>query len=150
MDTKLFFKEIRSIIREEIEYALDRRVKKSPKPANETINHGVSLFKEASKPQLSKMVKDKQTKKVSSKNENFTSIQSILDETRRSLNESVQFDEEYGGNGLMFTTDSLNAFAHQGAIPSGVDPDDLTPEVASALTRDYSALMAKINEKKGS
>ena len=38
---------------------------------------------------------------------------------------------------------------HIDATPSGINPDDITPEVASALTRDYSALMAKINEKKG-
>ena len=36
-----------------------------------------------------------------------------------------------------------------GAIPHGVDPNEVPTEVMSALTRDYSALVKKMDEKKG-
>jgi hypothetical protein len=38
---------------------------------------------------------------------------------------------------------------NNGMIPDGYNQEEITPEVSKALTRDYSALMAKINEKKG-
>ena len=145
MDTKNFLKEIRSIIREEIEYALEKKLK-TTKPASESIKHGLSLYKEAAQRSVTpKKVKPQQKPS----NDKFSSVQDILNETRRTLEESVRYDEEFGGNELSFTTDSLNAFARptHGAIPQGVDPNELTPEVANALTRDYSALMAKIQEK---
>lgn len=147
MDTKNFLKEIRSIIREEIEYALEKKLK-TTKPASESIKHGLSLYKEATQHSVApKKVKQQQRPS----NDKFSSVQDILNETRRTLEESVRYDEEFGGNELSFTTDSLNAFARptHGAIPQGVDPNELTPEVANALTRDYSALMAKIKEKTG-
>lgn len=141
MDTKNFLKEIRSIIREEIEYALKRQQSEpKKKTTNETIQHGLSMYGKSSK---------SLEKKKPVSNGKMSSIQDILEETRRSLSESADSDGSF-----MFTTDSLNAFAtphHQqhGAIPDGIHPDELAPEVAQALTRDYSALMAKINEKKG-
>ena len=149
MDTKNFLKEIRSIIREEIEYALEKKLK-STKPASESIKHGMSLYKEATQ-QVGLPKKTQSSVKQKQSNKNSSMVQSILNETRRSLEESVRYDDEFGGNEYSFTTDSLNAFARpsHGAIPQGVDPNELTPEVANALTRDYSALMAKINEKKG-
>jgi hypothetical protein len=149
MDTKNFLKEIRSIIREEIEYALEKKLK-STKPASESIKHGMSLYKEATQ-QVGLPKKTQSSVKQKQSNKNSSMVQSILNETRRSLEENVRYDDEFGGNEYSFTTDSLNAFARpsHGAIPQGVDPNELTPEVASALTRDYSALMAKINEKKG-
>jgi hypothetical protein len=123
---------------------------KSTKPASESIKHGMSLYKEATQ-QVGLPKKTQSSVKQKQSNKNSSMVQSILNETRRSLEESVRYDDEFGGNEYSFTTDSLNAFARpsHGAIPQGVDPNELTPEVASALTRDYSALMAKINEKKG-
>ena len=153
MDTKNFLKEIRSIIREEIEYALEKKPKPTHQPASESIKHGMSLYKEAVSKVSTPVTKTKPTQKPISKSLNgMSSVRDILEETRRTLEESVRYDENFGGNELSFTTDSLNAFARPsyGAIPSGVDPSELTPEVSQALTRDYSALMAKINEKKGS
>lgn len=149
MDTKGFLKEIRSIIREEIEYALDKRLRESKKPTNETINHGVSLYKQAT----NSISQKQQVKKQPPKNSNFGSINDILEETRRSLQESF-ISDDYEGGEMRFNTNSLNAFANDrmgtiNATPAGVDPNEVPPEVASALTRDYSALMAKINEKKG-
>lgn len=152
MDTKSFLKEIRSIIREEIEYAMDKRLKESQKkPVQETINHGVSLYKQAT----SGMVQKTQPKKKQSVgNAKFSAVQDILEETRRSLQENYDPNNYDGGEEMFFNSNSLNAFANDrsgiiNATPSGVNPNEVAPEVAQALTRDYSALMAKINEKKG-
>lgn len=151
MNTKSFLKEIRSIIREEIEYALDRKLTEQKKvDVQQSVNHGISLFKEAQ--QATQKPKQKVQKKTSSGKLN--GIQSILEETRRSLQENFESDDYGDDRTLSFDSNSLNAFAAQrygtpNAIPSGVNPSDLTPEVSKALTRDYSALMAKINEKKG-
>jgi len=149
MNTKSFLKEIRSIIREEIEYALDKKLTEQKKVnVQKTVNHGISLFKESQ--QTIQKPKQKISQKVPS-----NSIQALLDETRRSLQESFVSDDYDESRTLSFDSNSLNAFANSripqshGAIPQGVDPNELTPEVSKALTRDYSALMAKINEKKG-
>jgi hypothetical protein len=154
MDTKSFLKEIRSIIREEIEYALDKKMKESSskKPVKETIDHGVSLYKQASK--IFSKKQEQRKKPLSSDTSKFSSLQDILEETRRSIQESYDSDSYDEGRTLSFDSNSLNAFANErfgtpNAIPSGVNPNDLAPEVSKALTRDYSALMAKINEKKG-
>lgn len=143
MDTKSFLKEIRSIIREEIEYALNREKKTESKELNlETLKHGLELYKKTHQKKQPQEQVQKQIKKQNS----GLSIQNILEETRRSLQEN---HEEYPE--MRFSTDMIMGHSsHQtGAIPDGVDPSDLTPEVSKALTRDYSALMAKINEKKG-
>lgn len=151
MDTKGFLKEIRSIIREEIEYALEKKLRESKKPVKETINHGVSLYKQATNSISQKPQQKKPQPKHTGK---FGSINDILEETRRSLQESYSEDDYDGGREFHFDTNSLNAFANDrmgiiNATPAGVNPNDITPEVSKALTRDYSALMAKINEKKG-
>lgn len=152
MDTKAFLKEIRSIIREEIEYAMDKRLKESQKkPVQETIQHGVSLYKQATSGMVQKKPVKKEKLNGSTK---LSGIQGILEETRRSLQENYDPNNYDGGEEMMFNTNSLNAFANDrmgiiNATPSGVNPNDVAPEVAQALTRDYSALMAKINEKKG-
>ena len=147
MDTKGFLKEIRSIIREEIEYALEKKLSsKQQKPVKETINHGMSLYEQATK-------KVQQKKKPISSGK-MNNIQDILNETRRTMEAAINEDYD-GGRELRFDSNSLNSFAnmydsdHIDATPSGVDPSEVAPEVAQALTRDYSALMAKINEKKG-
>lgn len=138
MDTKNFLKEIRSIIREEIEYAMKKQQNESKKKStNETIQHGMNMYEKVQKPV---------SKKKPQSSGNFSSIQDILNETRRTLEESSDMESEF-----RFTSNDLNEFSHpHGAIPSGIDPNEIAPEVAQALTRDYSALMAKINEKKGS
>lgn len=154
MDTKSFLKEIRSIIREEIEYAMDKRLKESQKkPVQETIDHGVSLYKQATKSLSQKTpVKKKQPQPIG--NKKFSAVQDILEETRRSLQENYDPNNYDGGEEMFFNSNSLNAFANNrmagiNATPDGVNPSEVAPEVAQALTRDYSALMAKINEKKG-
>lgn len=153
MDTKGFLKEIRSIIREEIEYALEKRLKESKKPVKETINHGVSLYKQATKGVMQKQ-QTKQPQKKSQLSTKFSSINDILEETKRTLQENYNTDDYDGGQEMFFNTNSLNAFANDrrgviDATPAGVDSSEIAPEVAQALTRDYSALMAKIKEKTG-
>jgi hypothetical protein len=155
MDTKSFLKEIRSIIREEIEYALDKKLTEQKKVnVQKSVNHGISLFKEAQKSNGVQKQKVQQKPPQKSPNTKSSAIQALLEETRRSLQESYS-DDDYGDDRtLSFDTNSLNAFATEryptiNAIPAGVDPDQLAPEVSKALTRDYSALMARINEKKG-
>lgn len=161
MDTKRFLKEIRSIIREEIEYALEKKLTETKKkPVHETIDHGVSLYKQAVAGASKKQTKQQpQVKKKPTATGKYAGIQDILEETRRSLQESYASDDYSidgydAGREMHFDTNSLNAFAAErtgtvNAVPAGVNPNQLAPEVAQALTRDYSALMAKINEKKG-
>lgn len=151
MDTKGFLKEIRSIIREEIEYALEKKLRESSKkPVKETMDHGVSLYKQAT----SGISNKQPQKKQSSPSNKFGNISDILEETRRTLQENYSVEDYDNGQEMFFNSNSLNAFANDrmgsiNATPAGVNPADITPEVAQALTRDYSALMAKINEKKG-
>lgn len=142
MSLEKLLKQIRVIIREEIEYALDKKLDESIKqPDRKTLNHGMNLMKEISKP-VQKQVSKKPVTKTG------LSIQDLLNETRLSMEQSME-EDDYPE--MRFTSDSLNAFSSNqiDATPSGVNPNDITPEVANALTRDYSALMAKINEKKG-
>jgi len=141
MDTKKFLQEIRSIIREEIEYALDKKMsqKQTKKEAVSTINHGINLYKEQQTPK--KVVKPK-TQKTE-----FGSIQELLAETKRSLQESHEMEDEF-----RFTADMAEGFGYErggAAIPQGFSQQEIPTEVMSALTRDYSALMKKIDEKKG-
>lgn len=140
MDTSKFLKQIRSIIREEIEYALDKKLTENHKKDDrKVLSHGMNLVKEANKVA-------KKTPPPSKTG--MTSIQALLDETRRSMEQSLMMEGD--DMEMRFTTDSLNAFSnHINATPAGIDPSQVAPEVAEALTRDYSALMAKINEKKG-
>ena len=149
MDTKKFFSEIRSIIREEIDYALEKKLSdKSKKQDIETLKHGLNLYKEINtagkSQQKQNVVKTKQQQKPNTK---FGSIQDILNETKKSLQESYDMEEEF-----RFTSDMVGNFGgntQSAAIPNGFSKDEIPTEVMSALTKDYSALMKKIDEKKG-
>lgn len=141
MDSKNFFSKIREIIREEIEYALDKKIsqKQTKKDDISTLKHGLSMYTESQSPK--KVVKQK-TQKTE-----FGSIQELLAETKRSLQESYEMEDEMG-----FTSDMAEGFGYERsntAIPNGYNKSDIPSEVMSALTRDYSALMKKIDEKKG-
>jgi len=141
MDTKKFLQEIRSIIREEIEYALKKKVTQSQPKKDDisTLKHGLSMYNETQTPK--KVVKPK-TQKTE-----FGSIQELLAETKRSLQESHEMEDEF-----RFTADMAEGFGYErggGAIPQGFSQQEIPTEVMSALTRDYSALMKKIDEKKG-
>ena len=138
MNTNGYFKKIREIIREEIEIALEKKVTKNEvnKPSQKkAIEHGMSLYAEA----------QKTTKKPVTPKTNFNSIQDLLEETRRTLSESYEVEDEF-----RFTSDMAENFGQNtGAIPQGYSSQQIPDEVMSALTKDYSALMKKIEEKKG-
>ncbi len=141
MDTKKFLQEIRSIIREEIDYALDKKMsKKQPsKDDISTLKHGLSMYKE--------LQEQKKVTKPKSQKTQFGSIQELLAETKRSLQESHEMEDEF-----RFTADMAEGFGYDrtgAAIPQGFSQAEIPSEVMSALTRDYSSLMKKIDEKKG-
>jgi hypothetical protein len=141
MDTKKFLQEIRSIIREEIDYALEKKLsqKQTRKDDVSTLKHGISMYNETQSPK--KIIKPK-TKKTE-----FGSIQELLEETKRSLNESYELEDEF-----RFTADMAEGFGYEqskGVIPNGYSKAEIPAEVMTALTKDYSALMKKIEEKKG-
>jgi hypothetical protein len=141
MNTKSFFGKIREIIREEIEYAIDKKInqKQTKKDDISTLNHGLSLYKEQTNVQEKVKPKSKKTE--------FGSIQELLAETKRSLQDSYEMEDEF-----RFTADMAEGFGHERGstpIPQGYSKSDIPSEVMSALTKDYSALMKKIEEKKG-
>lgn len=144
MSVDKLLKQIRTIIREEIEYALDKKINESKKPKEdrEVLNHGMSLMKElgvTKKQQVQKTTKPSKT--------GLNSIQDILNETRISMQAAMD-EDEYPE--MRFTSDSvLGGRNTPNMVPEGYSDSEITPEVSKALTRDYSALMAKINEKKG-
>jgi hypothetical protein len=140
MDTKKFLQEIRSIIREEIEYALKKTESQpqSKKDDISTLKHGLSMYNETQTPKKSVKPKTQKTE--------FSSIQDLLAETKRSLQDSYEMED-----GLSFTSDMAEGFGYErgrAPIPNGFSQDEIPKEVMSALTRDYSDLMKKIDEKK--
>lgn len=140
MDTKNFFSKIREIIREEIEYAIDKKLTQNKKTDKSTLEHGLSLYNEsqATKP------KSKPKQSISG----FNSIKDILEETRRTLQESTDVEQEF-----KFTSDMAEGFGvsrgGNGFIPRGFTKEQVPDNVMKALTRDYSALVKKMDEKKG-
>lgn len=142
MSLEKLLKQIRAIVREEIEYAMDKQLNESKKMDDKaTLNHGMSLMKELGLPKKQQMTKPVKTSKTG-----MSSIQDILNETRLSMESAMNDDYPE----MRFTTDSiLGGRQSANMIPDGYTESDVTPEVSKALTRDYSALMAKINEKKG-
>lgn len=141
MDTKNFFTKIREIIREEIDYALNKKLsqKQTKKDDISALKHGISMYNES---QTTKKITKPKAQKTQ-----FGSIQELLAETKRSLEESYEVEDEF-----RFTSDMAEGFGHErgnAAIPHGFSQSEIPTEVMSALTRDYSALMKKIDEKKG-
>lgn len=132
MNAKSFFGKIREIIREEIEYALEKKI-------NEQSIGKIVESKITQKP--------KKSVKKSISSGDYSNIQDLLNETRRSLQESMEYDDE-----MMFTSDMAQNFSgikQNSVIPNGYSKEDVPEEVMSALTKNYSALMKKIDEKKG-
>jgi hypothetical protein len=142
METSKFFNTIRQIIREEVEYAIDKKMNStqlSKKSQIKELQHGMDLHQTVQKSNLTSDIKKQ-------KKTNFNSIHDLLEETRRSLQESYDIEDE-----LHFTSDMAKSFGSNkhGAIPHGVEPNEVPDDVMSALTRNYSDLMKKIDEKKG-
>jgi len=139
MDSKKFFMKIREIIREEIQYALETKTKNETKISQKNaIDHGIKLVNK---------VNENSKIKQKPKSQNFSSINDLLEETRRSLQESYDMEDEYRFDSGM--AENFGSTRTGNAIPQGYSQSEIPTEVMSALTRDYSALMKKIEEKKG-
>jgi hypothetical protein len=144
MDSKKFFGKIREIIREEIDYALEKKLMKpevKTKVVSESKSREADLINSAKK---IANIDSKPKRPIS----NYSSINELLEETKRSLNETHFYDND--DDTMYFTSDSVNSsFVNQADIPNGVSPEEVPSEVMNALTRNYSDLMKKIDEKKG-
>ena len=142
MDNKAFFTEIRKIIREEVNLALNKKdqPKTTMKSFKEEIQHGMKLQNEA------KLAENKNGKQT---------IQDLLNETKQSMLS--------GDNTLNFTSADAQNFRGNmaqmlgyGHSPSGIPRTDiegrpvqnLDPAIEKALTRNYSDVMKAIKEKK--
>lgn len=132
MDSKKFFGKIREIIREEIDYALDKKMNSNPtKQVFNNINKSSNIISQPKK------IK---TESLNKPNSNYASIQELLDETRKTISENYEaFDE------LRFTSDDVHSY--NTVVPNGVNPSDIPDEIANALNRNYSELLKKIDEK---
>ena len=140
MDNKAFFTEIRKIIREEVNLALNKKdqPKSTMKSFKEEIQHGMKLQNEI------KLAENKNGKQT---------IQDLLNETKQSMLS--------GDNTLSFTSADAQNFRGnmaqmlgygEGKIPStdinGIPVQNLDPATEKALTRDYSSVMKAIKDKK--
>lgn len=134
MKAKAFEDLIRKVVREEIDYSLSREIRhlkedlRSEK--NSTIVEHTEKVIEA--PQQKNPLKEKIMGKKPPQKLNFTNNSALND----LLNETAQGDTRLEGNKPMsMTSDAMLQTA--------------PPEVAEAITRDYSSLMKAINKKKG-
>lgn len=145
MDSKKFFGKIREIIREEIDYALDKKLANSTVKntvVNETKSRDAELIERA------KNIVNSKNKSPKVDNQKYSNISDLLEETRRSLTENYMVDDDT----IYLDSNSVDSFFNSRTsqvIPNGISPSDVSPEVMSALTRNYSDLMKKIDEKKG-
>ena len=146
MDSKKFFGKIREIIREEIDYALEKKLVKPNVNVNdikEVKSRDTELIERAKQIVVKRDGLTNNDKKPISK---YSNINDLLEETRRSLKENFVIDDDT----ITMTSDSLNDYMGvHGAMPNGISPDEVPDEVMNALTRNYSDLMKKIDEKKG-
>ena len=140
MDSKKFFEEVRKIIREEVNLALNKKdqPKTTMKLFKEEIQHGMKLQNEV---------------KLAGNTSGKPTIQDLLNETKQSM---LSKD-----NTLSFTSADAQNFRGnmaqmlgycEGKIPStdinGIPVQNLDPATEKALTRDYSSVMKAIKDKK--
>jgi len=145
MDSKKFFGKIREIIREEIDYALEKKLANSNTKnavVKETKSRDAELIERA------KNIVNSKNKSPKVANQKYSNINDLLEETRRSLAENYTMDDDT----MYFDSNSVDSFVNgrtPSVIPNGVSPNDVPQDVMNALTRNYSDLMKKIDEKKG-
>ena len=117
------------------------------KPLMYMIKECASQFNHVGKSDLHLFENAKKLIKPKQQKSEFGSIQELLEETKRSLQESQEMGDEFH-----FTAGMAEGFGYErggNVIPQGYSQKEIPKEVMSALTRDYSALMKKIDEKKG-
>lgn len=149
MDTKKFFQEIRKIIKEEISSALNEKLEEkadSTAKFKKEIEHGLKLQNEVKNAPLK---------------EN-PSLTDLLNETRNSMvngERALSFGQG-DAQGFISNRGAMAQMLGYGTAPvrgsAPIPPTDidgrpviqLDPVVEKALTRDYSAVMKAIKEKK--
>jgi hypothetical protein len=146
MDSKKFFGKIREIIREEIDYALEKKLVKPNGNVNdikEVKSRDTELIEKAKQIMVKNDELTNKNKKSISK---YSNINDLLEETRRSLHENFMMDDDT----ITMTSDLAKDYMGiNSVVPNGISPEDVPDDVMNALTRNYSDLMKKIDEKKG-
>ena len=153
MKAKTFENLIRKIVREEIDYALRRELKTLKEDLRDEIKPTITEHKErlveVPNTPIPEPTKNSLREKIMGSNpipkksfakQNFTNNSSLND----LLNETAMGDINLeSGNAPV----SLSAPFSSGD-PLPVETTNMPPEVANAVTRDYSDLMKAINKKK--
>ena len=144
MKAKTFENLIRKIIREEIDYALHREIQSLKE---ELINNNQPLVEEQQPSPLPEEVKDSLKEKImgdafkQKPNLNFANNPTLND----LLNETAMGDTrlETGNQSPVTLAEPFSS-----GDPLPMNTAGLPPEVANAVTRDYSSLMKAIDKKK--
>ena len=148
MKAKTFENLIRKVVREEIDYALRREIKSLKEDLRDELKPTIVEHKErmveVPNTPMSETAKSSLREKIMGKQafnpKTFTSNSALND----LLNETAQGDTSLEGmNSPVSLSESFTPNA-----PATMDTTGMPPEVANAVTRDYSDLMKAINKKK--
>jgi len=142
MKAKTFENLIRKVVREEIDYALRREIKTLKEDLRDelkpTIVEHVEVPKEVKTSLREKIMGNTPIKQHSK--QNFTANSALND----LLNETARGDTNtQSGNTPVSLTEPFSS-----GEPLPTDTTGMAPEVATAITRDYSELMGAILKKK--
>ena len=154
MKAKTFENLIRKVVREEIDYALRREIKSLKEDLRDelkpTITEHTEKIVEVPNNSVSESTKNSLREKIMGSNpipkkpilnKNFTQNESL----NALLNETAAGDTNLeSGNSPVSLSQPFAS-----AAPMSMDTAGMPPEVANAVTRDYSGLMKAINKKKG-
>jgi len=144
MDTKVFVKILRKVVREEVQTAVKQILGEQTVPHKKVIDHGLSLHgmvEQQERPNRNKPHK----KKTFSKNK---MLDDILNETAA----TGDFGNMYEGPSVgqeAYQTQGINTIPSTDVNGNHIDKNALPEHVTSALTKDYSAIMKAIDKKKG-
>ena len=142
MKAKTFENLIRKVVREEIDYALRREIKSLKEDLRDELKPTIVEHTErkVEVPQQSTL-KEKIMGKKPIKRQNFVGDNTLND----LLNETAAGDTNLeSGNSPVSLSQPFAS-----AAPMSMDTAGMPPEVANAVTRDYSGLMKAISKKKG-
>jgi len=149
MNTKVFVKILRKVVREEVQTAVKQILGEQTSSHKSVIDQGVSLHD---------MVEQQEVpyKKKSYKKTKFSKnkmLDDILNETAMSGNfNNMQSGPMVGQESLtsmMDTSPGINTIPSTDVQGNYIDKNTLPDHVTSALTKDYSAIMKAIDKRKG-
>jgi len=145
MKAKTFENLIRKVVREEIDYALRREIKSLKEDLRDelkpTITEHTERLVEVPKIPQSSLKEKIMGKKPIKQKHNFVGDSTLND----LLNETAMGDTNT--QTAQAPVSLSQPFASGGSLP--MDTAGMPPEVANAVTRDYSGLMKAIAKKKG-